>query len=115
MYVGNIVSFSNELIVSTHSATPYYNPDSSNLHDGIVRTCLGGLEYYDAKSGCWHPLTGSVTNIDLHTSVNVVLNWAMNKMAEEEKLKSLAEKYPAFKQAKENYDIIKALVQNESP
>lgn len=114
MYISNLVSYNRELIVNTHSATPYYNPDNTNFYDGAVRTCKGELEYYDAKAKCWYPLPGLVANIDLHTNMNVVLNWAMKKMDEEEKLKKLAEKYPALKQAKENYEIVKALVQNET-
>jgi hypothetical protein len=34
-------------------------------------------------------------------------------MAEEQKLKELCEKYPGLKQAKEKYEIIKALVEND--
>ena len=35
-------------------------------------------------------------------------------MAEEEKINKLIAKYPALKTAKENYDLIKALVENET-
>lgn len=35
-------------------------------------------------------------------------------MEEERKLDALVAKCPALKQAKENYDIIKAMVQNET-
>lgn len=114
MYISNLTSYNRELIVNTHSATPYYNPDDTNLNDGAVRTCRGELEYYDAKAKCWYPLPGLVANIDLHTNTNVVLNWAMKKMAEEEKINKLIAKYPALKTAKENYDLIKALVENET-
>ena len=112
-FVETITSTDHNLFVVTHTHTPFYNPDDKNLHDGSVRTCRGGLEYYDASHSCWLPLPGSNVNVELSPHVESVLQWAFKKMEEEEKLKQLAEKYPALKAAKENYDIVKALIENE--
>lgn len=112
-FVETITSLDNNLFISSSSYTPSYYPDDNNLHDGSVRTNRGGLEYYDSKSRCWFPLPGADVKVELGPQIEMVLQWAYKKMDEEEKLKQLAEKYPALKQAKENYDIVKALVQNE--
>lgn len=94
--------------------TPYYIPDDKRFMDGVVRTSRGGLEYYDAEVGDWFPLPGSEVNLEIAPHIKVVLDWAYYKMEEERKLGALVAKYPALKQAKENYDIIKAMVQNET-
>jgi hypothetical protein len=112
-FIENIVSGDSNVYVSTNGYTPFYYPDDKNLHDGSVRTRGGGLEYYDAKYNAWLPLPGCESKIEISPHVQIVLEWAYKKMAEEEKLKVLTEKYPSLKQAKENYDIVKALVQNE--
>lgn len=103
-----------DLQISVSSYTPQYGPDDKNLHDGSVRTCRGGLEYYNAGSNCWFPMPGANVNINLGPRVEMVLEWAYKKMAEEDQIESLIKKYPALKIAKENYEIVKALVQNET-
>jgi hypothetical protein len=40
-----------------------------------------------------------------------ILDWASDKMNEEEELKELCEQYPALKKAKEQFETIKRLVQ----
>ena len=95
--------------------TPYYTPDDKNLHDGVIlRTSQGGLEYYDVKLGDWLPLPGCQVTLELGPMSRTVLDWAYDKMEEERKLEELVAKYPALKQAKENYEIIKAMVANEN-
>lgn len=112
-FIENIISLDASIFVITNSHTPYYNPDDKNLHDGSVRTRGGGLEYYDAKYNSWLPLPGCEARIEISHHVQTILEWAYTKMQEEDKLNALVEKYPTLKQAKENYDIVKALVQNE--
>lgn len=103
-----------DLQISVSSYTPYYRPDDKNLHDGSIRNSQGGLEYYDAGNNCWLPLPGANVNINLGPRVEMALEWAYKKMAEEDQIASLVKKYPALKSAKENYEIVKALVQNET-
>lgn len=112
-FVENIRSSDQTIYCVDVSHTPHYTPDDNNLHDGSVRTRSGGLEYYDAKFKCWLPLPGSEVRVELAPHVTHVLGWAYRKMEEEAKLDALAKKYPAFKQAKDNYEVIKALVTNE--
>jgi hypothetical protein len=53
--------------------------------------------------------SGWVDNIELGT----VVEWAKQKMEQELREQALAEQFPAFARAKENYDIIRRLVENE--
>jgi len=93
--------------------TPYYTPDDYNFQDGVVRTRGGGLEYYDAKLYSWLPLPGSEVALELGPMARTVLDWAYAKMEEEQQLEQLVQQYPTLKAAKENYEIVKALVRNE--
>lgn len=111
-FVETVDSGDASIYVRRTGYTPYYSPDDKNLHDGSVRTNKGGLEQYDAGSDCWLPLPGSDVKVEISPHVQVVLDWAWVKMQEEYKLEELAAKYPAFKQAKENYDLIKAMVKD---
>lgn len=112
-FIETITSVDSNLFITSNQYTPLYCPDDNNLNDGSVRTCNGGFEYYNANSSCWFPLSGANVNIELGPHVETVMRWAFKKMAEEEKLSELAKKYPALKQAKDNYEIVKALVQHE--
>jgi hypothetical protein len=58
-------------------------------------------------------LPGSEVRIEISPHVQIVLDWAYAKMQDDHKLDAMVAKYPALKQAKENYDIIKAMVQDE--
>lgn len=111
-FIETVESGDANIYVRKTAYTPYYAPDDKNLHDGSIRTNRGGLEYYDASNSCWLPLPGADVKVELGPHIEMVLQWAYKKMDEEEKLKQLAEKYPALKQAKENYEIVKAMVYN---
>ncbi len=111
-FIETVNSSDASILVTAHTYTPFYTPDDKNLHDGAVRTARGGLEYYDSRNGCWLPLPGADVKVEIAPHVQVVLDWAYGKMQEDFKLQELAEKYPAFKQAKENYEIVKAMVYN---
>lgn len=111
-FLENVNSGDASLMVTQTGYTPYYRPDDTNLHDGSVRTNQGGLEYYDAKYNSWMPLPGMDVNITIGPHAQVVIDWAEAKMMEEMREKELLSKYPTLKQAKENYELIKAMVQN---
>jgi hypothetical protein len=110
-FVETITSSDASIYSITNSYTPYYTANEAIPHDGFVRTNNGGLEYYDGSDHCWLPLPGSDVRIEIAPHVQVVLDWAYAKMQEECEIDTLAATYPAFKAAKENYELIKALVQ----
>jgi hypothetical protein len=43
----------------------------------------------------------------------MLLNWARQKMAEEQKLEAMMERYPALGKAKENFDLLLNLVKDD--
>jgi hypothetical protein len=74
---------------------------------------MDGLEYYKNDIDSWLPISGSQVDIEHSSVLDTVINWALIKMEEERKINELADKYPALKQAKLNYETVKALVSNE--
>lgn len=112
-FVENVCSSDQTIYCVNSNHTPLYTPDDNNLHDGSVRTNAGGLEYYDAKFKCWLPLPGNEVRVELAPHVTHVLDWVFSKMEEEIKLDVAAAKYPAFAKARENFELMKAMVRNE--
>jgi hypothetical protein len=98
---------------STLQGTHYY-PNDLVPSDGALRTYAGNMQYYNASKTCWQQLQGDTVHVELSMEVHVVLNWVRDKMAEDVRIKDLIEKHPALKKAKENFDIIKVLVENDS-
>lgn len=94
--------------------TPYHTANNNLPMDGVLRTNHGGMEYYDASAHCWLPMSGQQVNLEIGGHYQDVLNWAMDKMYKEQQELQLMEKYPALKTAKENYETVKALVENEN-
>lgn len=99
-------------IVTDH--TPYYIANDNLPMSGAVRTNCGGMEYYDADAQCWLPLPGSEVKLEISSHYQSVLNWAMDKMQKEKQELQQMEKYPALKTAKQNYETVKALIENEN-
>lgn len=108
------VSSGDGIYITNYAHTPYYSPDAAILNDGVVRTRHGGLEYYDAKIDAWMPLPGMTIRVSMDPASAYAVAWVQKKMVEEENLEKLLKNYPSLKQAKENYELIKALVQNEN-
>lgn len=111
-FIENIVGDRN-INVDTMSYLQYYNANNNMQNDGCIRLNNGSLEYYNAATGLWNNLPGSNIRISFSPHIQNVLDWAEQKMYEEQNLKRLTEKYPALKQAKDNYELIKVLVSNE--
>jgi hypothetical protein len=97
----------------TSNGTNYF-PNDSIPNDGALRTYAGNIQYYNALTHCWTSMQGSTVNIDLAADHQVILDWARDKMTEDMRIKDLAEKYPALKKAQENFDVVKALVENDN-
>jgi hypothetical protein len=49
----------------------------------------------------------------LSSEAEAAIKWASEKMREDQKLEELCKKYPALQHAKDNFELIKALVQDE--
>lgn len=112
-FVENICSSDQTIYCVDVGHTPCYTPNDTRPMDGVVRTAQGGLEYYDASFNAWLPLPGSEVRVELAPHVTHILDWAYYKMEEERKFDAAAAKYPAFARARENFELMKAMVKNE--
>jgi hypothetical protein len=85
-----------------HVAGSIYNApyvDTTRASAGLVRYVGGNLEVYDGSS--WLPLQSSYPQIELDSVTQSVVRWAMQKMAEEARIKELAAKHPTVADALE--------------
>jgi hypothetical protein len=104
-----------------HISGSIYNApyiDTTRASAGLVRYVGGNLEVYDGSS--WLPLASSYPQIELDSVTQSVVRWAMQKMAEEARIKELAAKHPtvadaleAVVKAEEQVRIVAALVDVE--
>ena len=86
---------------------PYIN--TTQPMSGMIRmnASMNRMEVYDGQN--WIQF-GSDVNVDLSESVKQTLNWAREKMLEEQKIKDLMSKHPGLKEAYERLEIMKSLV-----
>lgn len=84
--------------------------DMSRPSAGMVRHNGSTLEIYDGAGWVVYQMNQS---INVSGELNSIVAWARAKMQEEERLKALAAKFPALQKAIDNFELIKALVENE--
>lgn len=100
----------------------FYNSAQTNGNTLIGQLRYNGssqnLEVYDGNS--WLMMNSAYPTIELSPHVQAVVAWAQTKMAEESRLKALAEKHTAvadvleaLKKAQEQVQIVAALVETE--
>jgi hypothetical protein len=57
----------------------------------------GNLEVYDGAS--WLPLQSSYPQVELDSETREIIQWAQNRMVEEERMKALAAQHPTVADA----------------
>jgi hypothetical protein len=102
------------ITVTNNSSSYPYISNAGNPGAGMVRYngSNQNLEVNDGNN--WLTITGSWPSIELNSEVQSLLEWAKIKRDEDLELKSLAEKYPAVKDVKEQLDVLVALVRNSN-
>jgi len=102
------------IVAGASNSGPYVNcgPDDPRAVPGDVRYSNHMFQVF--ASGCWTTLFSNVADVSLRDDDINALRWAKDKMLEEETEKKLMNKYPALKKAKENYNTIRALVENDN-
>ena len=97
------------LILTQQSVS--YNNGVSMPHSAVPGSVWydGHLMKVSTGSG-WEIIQGDGVHLTTSTRLNDVVSWAEKKMADEAREAELQEKFPALKQAKENYDIIRKMV-----
>ena len=100
----------------------FYNNSSSSGNTLVGQVRYNGssqcMEVYDGS--VWLTMASSFPTVELTPDVQSVLNWARMKMAEEARIKNLAEKHPgvaealqAVEHAQEQVRIVAALVDTQ--
>ncbi len=90
------------------SNMPYIN--ASALSAGSLRYNPGSMnmEVYDGNS--WMPINSNFATVDLPDWVKATLDWAHQRMLDDQKLDHLCEKYPGLSNARNNFELFKKFV-----
>ena len=94
------------------TAVPYINQNTTNPMTGMMRVWGSDTQVFDGSS--WLNMNSSYATVSLGTELQVLLNWARRKMIQEQDLKSLMEKHPGLKDAKDRYEVMLALVSDHN-
>lgn len=97
-----------------NGSTPYISSCMADMDPmvGSVRFIENEFEVYTGAG--WVKLIGNFIELTTPPDVRHAIDWAIQKMYEEEDLKALMREYPAVKSAKEFLDITIALTKNHS-
>ena len=93
--IRNIASGAGIMVSGSAYSAPYI--DNTRASAGMVRYNNGNIEVYDG--GSWLVLQSSYPTIELDSETREILQWAQNRMVEEERMTSLAAKHPAVADA----------------
>ena len=107
-----ITAGSSHVVVMPYTARPYVNMYSGALNVGAVRynPSISCMEVYDGNA--WQQYRDDST-VDLANETKATLDWARQKMLEEQNLKQLMERHPGLKDAHEKFEIMRILVTEE--
>lgn len=94
------------------ASDPYISPGTTG--SGMLRwnSNMNCVEVNDGVM--WKSFNTTVPTVDLTPEAQSILDWAKHKMEEERKLDGLCEKYPGLRNARDNFETFKRLVQSES-
>ena len=95
--IGTIMSGSPWIQIDGGTSSTYVNAYSGSQGVGNIRynTSSQKMEVYDGS--IWQTLNLGSTTVRLSGSGESALNWAMSKMAEEQRLKELAKDHPIIR------------------
>lgn len=87
---------------------PYIN--GSNLSSGQMRynPSTQNFEVYDGSM--WHSIMPAYANVDLPDWIKATLDWAHQRMMDDQKMDYLCEKYPGLEKARDNFEMFKKFV-----
>jgi hypothetical protein len=92
------------------STDPYISPGAMGA--GMVRynSNMNCMEVNDGNS--WRQLGMNYANLELTPEAQAILDWAKQKMYEEQQLDELCKKYPGLGKARDHFETFKRLVQS---
>jgi len=93
------------------TSQPYIN--MNNASAGMVRYngTSQNFEIYDGSS--WMAMYSVAATVSLDYDVQTILNWARDKMQEDQHLKELAQRHPGIADLQEKLEVMIALVQQQ--
>lgn len=99
------------LNVNSSRNQPYIN--SGALSAGMLRynTNNSCIEVYDGNS--WFTFSGHA-EVSLSSEAQQIMAWAQEKMRQEQELEMLMKKHPGLRDLHEKFELMKALVAEES-
>lgn len=114
----NIFGSNNIVIQGGSPSIPYvssssvpYAVDNRVCYNGDIRFVNGSYQIFN--SGGWHMVhIGSNPTVDVSFEIKQVLEWAKKRMAFEQEVETLAEQYSSVKLAKDQLDMVLALVKD---
>lgn len=108
-----ITSNSPLLVVTNNSVSPNIYPRPEAYGVGNVRwgSNMGCFEIWDGSN--WQYYSNNVT-INLDPEVQNTVTWAKQKIIKEQKLEYLMAQHPGLKELHERFEVMLALVQNNS-
>lgn len=100
-------------INGAYYSDPYISPGSVGA--GMLRwnPNMGYMEVSDGN--IWKCFNSITPTIELTPEAQNILDWAKQKMEEEKKLDGLCEKYPGLRNARDNFETFKRLVESGEP
>lgn len=110
--IQSLNTYSSPWLVVNHSQNKPYFP-TSNLSAGMLRynPSNNSVEVYDGSS--WFTFSGHA-EVNLSPEAQQIMNWAREKMREEEELKVLMNKHPGLRDLHEKFELMKALVAEDA-
>ena len=105
-----VTSGSSHIVVFPMNQRPYVNMYNGQLNVGAVRYNPGSslLEVYDGTS--WQQYRDDST-VDLANETKSTLDWARQKMQEEQRLEQLMAQHPGLRDLHERFEVMLRLVQ----
>jgi hypothetical protein len=99
--------FIREIQVSSDFSTPTSPPYVGQSGSMYWNNSCNKVTLFNGETG--HDIYPSPTRIELTSDNHMALAWARKKMVEDMELDALCAKHPGLKEAKEAFDIMKAL------
>jgi hypothetical protein len=76
------------------TSLPYVTQNTNNPIQGMIRVNGNLLEAFDGSR--WIQINSSYATVSLTATYQSAMNWVIDKMTEEQKMKALAEQHPAI-------------------
>ena len=108
-----ITAGSTHVVVIPYTARPFVNMYGGALNVGAVRYNPGSscMEIWDGTA--WQPFRDD-SSVDLSNETKATLDWARQKMQEEQRLDQLMALHPGLRDLHERFEVMLRLVQKEN-